>query len=249
MFNFFNTKKRTKHYSINQEGNDYIVGDIHGEFNSLEEKLLKIKFDPKKDRLFSVGDLTDRGSSSKDVTKWIDKKWFIPVKGNHEEMLIAVSKTIFTETAVNFYHNGGQWFFYLDKKTRNKIAKYYKTFPTAITVETEKGNVGIVHADCPTRTWGELIKILNSDNYLEIEKKCLWSRYRLKNSNEIIPDVRAVIVGHMKQENIKINGNIYLIDTGSGYKGGELTILDLKTLLPVTHPSMKDEDLHQELVI
>lgn len=233
MFNIFKNYPKTKYYKKNEKGKDYVVGDIHGEFLKLEEKLKSINFNPKTDRLFSVGDLTDRGSSSISVLDWINRKWFIPVKGNHEDMLIKVSKTIFTETAVSFYHNGGKWFFDIDKKKQKKIANYYKTFPTTITVDTINGPIGIVHADCPTPTWKLLNEFLNSKNFIDIEKKCLWSRERLRTEDQIIPDVRAVIIGHMKQEVIKKHGNVFFIDTGSGYTDGYLTILDLETLNPV----------------
>ena len=100
MLNIFKNYPKTKYYKKNEKGKDYVVGDIHGEFLKLEEKLKSINFNPKVDRLFSVGDLTDRGSSSISVLDWINRKWFIPVKGNHEDMLIKVSKTIFTETCL-----------------------------------------------------------------------------------------------------------------------------------------------------
>ena len=42
-------------------GRDLAVGDIHGYFSRLEQTLNQAGFDPARDRLFSVGDLTDRG--------------------------------------------------------------------------------------------------------------------------------------------------------------------------------------------
>jgi predicted phosphodiesterase len=47
--------------SENLNGNDYVVGDIHGTFWKLEALLKEIGFNYDKDRLFSVGDMIDRG--------------------------------------------------------------------------------------------------------------------------------------------------------------------------------------------
>lgn len=229
----FGGRKITKKYSLNTKGKDYVVGDIHGEFKQLEKKLDLIGFNENTDRLYSLGDLTDRGQHSKDVFEWMNKKWFYPIRGNHEELLISVNKSIFTEAAVVYYRNGGEWYFDLTKKEQKKVAKYYKSLPTAITVETNFGPVGLIHADCPVETWSFLNKLLNSSQSIDIERKCIWSRQRLHIHDQIIPDVRAIIIGHMKQDAMTQHGNFYLIDTGSGYENGHLTILDLETLKAV----------------
>ena len=48
-------------------GRDLVVGDVHGEFSTLEHALEALDFQPGKDRLFSVGDLIDRGPRSGDA--------------------------------------------------------------------------------------------------------------------------------------------------------------------------------------
>ncbi|MGB0713157.1 MAG: metallophosphoesterase, partial [Gammaproteobacteria bacterium] len=48
----------------NEVGRDLIVGDIHGEFIALKDRLDELEFVPGRDRLFSVGDLIDRGPNS-----------------------------------------------------------------------------------------------------------------------------------------------------------------------------------------
>lgn len=51
-------------FSKNNTGQDYVVGDIHGCYELLMTRLDAMKFDRKHDRLFSVGDLVDRGRDS-----------------------------------------------------------------------------------------------------------------------------------------------------------------------------------------
>src|SRR3546814_1255791 len=48
----------------NDIGRDFIVGDLHGCLDLLQAELTRIEFDRSKDRLFSVGDLVDRGPDS-----------------------------------------------------------------------------------------------------------------------------------------------------------------------------------------
>lgn len=69
----------------NERGRDFAVGDIHGHFSRLQESLDAMGFDPAADRLFSVGDLIDRGPESEESLAWIGKPWFYAVQGNHED--------------------------------------------------------------------------------------------------------------------------------------------------------------------
>jgi len=51
-------------FACNAVGRDFAVGDIHGCFSHLRRSLEAIGFDASVDRLFSVGDLIDRGPES-----------------------------------------------------------------------------------------------------------------------------------------------------------------------------------------
>ena len=56
-------------FAQNTVGRDFAVGDIHGCFTELQRGLEAIGFDPSTDRLFSVGDLVDRGSNAQAATR------------------------------------------------------------------------------------------------------------------------------------------------------------------------------------
>lgn len=75
-----------KRFEKNKEGRDFVIGDIHGCFDAVRAILGDVKFDESKDRLFSVGDLVDRGPDSIEAIDWIAKPWFHAVRGNHEQM-------------------------------------------------------------------------------------------------------------------------------------------------------------------
>jgi len=68
-------------------GNDYIVGDIHGNRECLDEVL---KIITPNDRLFIVGDLIDRGEDNLGVLARLREHPgnIFAVRGNHEQMVL-----------------------------------------------------------------------------------------------------------------------------------------------------------------
>ena len=54
------------------DGRDFVVGDVHGEFPTLEALLAQIGFAPERDRLFALGALVDRGPRSTDALAWME---------------------------------------------------------------------------------------------------------------------------------------------------------------------------------
>lgn len=60
-------------FALNTHGRDFAVGDTHGAFGALQRALEAIGFDAQKYRLFSVGDLVDRGPESHQVLVWLEK--------------------------------------------------------------------------------------------------------------------------------------------------------------------------------
>ena len=70
-------------------GRDLVIGDLHGEFDTLEHALETLGFQPARDRLFTVGDLIDRGPRSADALEWLETGRFAgSVRGNHEQVMI-----------------------------------------------------------------------------------------------------------------------------------------------------------------
>lgn len=72
----------------NIKGRDFIVGDLHGYTDSLEILMRHVDFNYDVDRLFSVGDLVDRGPNSEKALELLRNPWFYPVMGNHDKMLM-----------------------------------------------------------------------------------------------------------------------------------------------------------------
>ncbi|MFM0247799.1 metallophosphoesterase [Paraburkholderia sediminicola] len=80
--------KPVQHFPLNTKGRDFVVGDVHGCFTLLEAELKARNFDPVRDRLFSVGDLIDRGNESPDVLEAVHCHQIKAVRGNHEQGIL-----------------------------------------------------------------------------------------------------------------------------------------------------------------
>ncbi|SFV62131.1 serine/threonine protein phosphatase [hydrothermal vent metagenome] len=63
----------------------YIIGDIHGEYQTLLALLAKL---PKDAKLIFVGDLIDRGLHSREIIEYIRANKHQVVRGNHEQFMI-----------------------------------------------------------------------------------------------------------------------------------------------------------------
>lgn len=86
---FLTSQPTVTHHAVNTQGRDFIVGDLHGCRSMLDTLLEHVGFDGVKDRLFSVGDLVDRGPRSIECLDLLQEPWFYPVLGNHDAMLMA----------------------------------------------------------------------------------------------------------------------------------------------------------------
>lgn len=223
-------------FERNQHGRDWIVGDIHGHFNKLERQLRRAGFNPACDRLFSVGDLVDRGPDCDLVLDWLALPWFFPVQGNHEDMAIRWPNGHMP--AGNYMQNGGGWNIANPPELQREIAECLAVLPVAIELETDAGLVGIVHADCPADFWSDFVAVLGDERVSKNMRNAVidaaqWSRDRVDTGDaSIVSGVRAVVVGHTPHRQMRVLGNVHFIDT-FGWRDGEFTLLDAATLQPV----------------
>ena len=228
-----------KFFPINRAGRDFVVGDIHGMFTSLEELLQKISFNPKKDRVFSVGDMIDRGEESSRVAEFLDKPWFAAVMGNHESMLLDAR---ISERSRHCWiqYNGGEWWNQLSNQAQDEVYQKLSELPYLFEIKTAIGNVGIAHADLPSnKSWLEIIKALETDDHLK--NYILWSRKRHKKmrrtkTTDIVEGIKLVVMGHTPHKIPLSNENIIYIDTGATYRNDQQ--LSNLTLLQI-HPKIK----------
>lgn len=246
-----------KRYERNPLGRDVIVGDIHGHFTRLQQALDAYGFDPfKGDRLFSVGDLVDRGPESKDVLSWLAKPWFHAVQGNHEDMAIRWGKPDCLMDRGNYAANGGAWNIANTPEERAEFSHALRVLPVAFELETEHGLLGIVHASCPCASWAEFAEALrtgwvqtptglrNSKSVMDdLIDDAMWSRTRIQAMDDsMVEGVRAVVVGHTPMQRPTSLGNTIFIDTGGWHPhGAGFTLLDAATLRTTTIPNAAEK--------
>jgi serine/threonine protein phosphatase 1 len=204
----------------NTRGRDFAVGDLHGMFSHLEHALEALEFNPELDRLLSVGDLIDRGPESHRALEFLDKPWFHAVQGNHERLLLdseADADMACTWVALN----GGEWWRDLPRADQAKFRRRIRELPYLLEVETDLGQVGIVHADIPLElNWQDFVEKLASDERLR--DYAVWSRKRinLSEASGDVPPVEGidlVIMGHTPLQQAVHAANIYYLDTGAAY--------------------------------
>ena len=148
---------KTQYFKQNQNGRDFVVGDIHGCYDKLNEALKAVGFNTKEDRLFAVGDLVDRGLQNLDCIDLINQSWFHSVRGNHEEMLLKFAEGDFPADV--YIENGGGWFARLNNLPLQRyIIESIEALPYAIQIDTDEGIIGIVHAGVEGNNWQAFIE-------------------------------------------------------------------------------------------
>lgn len=215
-------------FEKNVSGNDYVVGDIHGCFSKLSNDLKSIGFDEKADRLFCVGDLIDRGPESDRFIEWLEKPWFHSVRGNHEQLLIGHYQGE-QSMAICHIQNGGEWYAewnLLGEEQRSKMYKYCLALPYLIEVETDRGTVGVMHADPGHyEEWGKFKEAIQSRDE-KAREACIWSRHFCQTKSKVlISGINQIYAGHTPDSIVRNYGNLAVIDTGACFKNGHFTIL------------------------
>lgn len=221
-------------FQKNADGIDFVVGDIHGRFDELLSALQEKGFNFEIDRLFSVGDLVDRGEQHKEVVELINEPWFYPVRGNHDQFIIdqfddeRVLLFRYREYSPKEIHVKleGKWFAELGEHQQQWFYHQLKDLPYLIEVETEKGRVGICHAGLPryVSDWNELVNQLHNR---DIREQVMRTR-RSPKEQKTITGIDLTVHGHTCFEGLHQNENAFFIDTFD--KTGSLTIIEILDL-------------------
>jgi serine/threonine protein phosphatase 1 len=147
----------------NCQGKDYIVGDLHGCYDLLQRVLGEVGFDTTCDRLFSVGDLIDRGPDSLRCLELLNEPWFYAVKGNHEDMMLEFFQSYRRDGHLDdlkdvnhtrFLWYGGTWvehYFQADKRCMtsafDRCLALAENMPMILIVGEGENRFHVIHAD------------------------------------------------------------------------------------------------------
>ena len=229
---------RYERWPANPSGRDYVVGDVHGCYRTLEEILRRERFDAACDRLFAVGDLINRGPHSAETTKWLATgRLSSSVLGNHDA---AVRESLLRAP----YHPRVGWLGTLDPAERIELAKALD-LPLGIELETAHGLVGIVHAGVVRRDWVETRRLIEDGNPYTIAHVLFGGRTPRwwGQPGTPIAGVELLVTGHAPLARAESDGYWHRIDTGAGLSHlNRLTLLEVtsrptrRITLPVTDP-------------
>lgn len=225
------TKPWSGRFSNPISGRRFVLGDIHGCYQTLRrmvEEVLKLEED---DTLYLLGDYIDRGPDSKGVLDYLMQLWMKadfsikPLQGNHERMLLnAVARG--EEAWQYWYGNGGwatlkQFGVKIPTDIPQEYIKFLSMMPTVLTTD----DYVLVHAGLH---FGVADPINDTPDYFR-----LWDR-----NYKVVPELignRALVVGHTMTDIHTIRNSLAThhikLDNGCCDKGhvgfGSLIALDL----------------------
>lgn len=210
------------------KGKLYAVGDIHGCYNLLMNRLNEIGFDFENDLLVAVGDLVDRGIQNIECVDLLNEDWFTSVRGNHEELCIQGMVSV---SAMQCHiSNGGEWFYNeLSPSDQERMVEQFKGLPIALEVNHNGKKYGFVHGHIEQNDWNEFANNQGVSAFRDPAQLAMWGRDRLDSDNlqyTHVKGIDAVIMGHTVTQKPCKRENCYWIDTGAVH-WGTMTILDL----------------------
>lgn len=219
----------------NSVGRDFVIGDIHGKYKELKRLMEEKGFDKAHDRLFCCGDFVNKGPESLKCLELLNRNWFFPVIGNHEEALIFA-----TLSDINYSEwesIGGGWLTKDELKTHEiqaLLSKLCQT-PRYITLNHSSGvKIGLCHAQPPTEDWNDVFE--NNLTCSQVERS-IWSHSRAASINftdsfTTIQNIDFTIHGHSAFERPTLLSNTLHIDTGEYRRSSRPSLINLDESLP-----------------
>lgn len=219
---------------------NFIVGDIHGRLDKLNNLLKEINFNKDADVIYFLGDYIDRGDNSKGVLDKIielcNHGCAKCILGNHDYNLIqatnhkrkTLSNLLFDQYVK--YEGSETWNSYnQNNEELYKHVSFLSELPLRRIVTNKYGTIfHLVHAGFNPN------KSINHQSLDDL----IWDRtlaemtYYQKSVNiQGIPNDSYIVMGHSYfSETPILFQNKILLDTGCGYKNGLLTAFDIDTM-------------------
>ena len=240
-------------------GRDFVFGDIHGCFATVEHALTALRYDPERDRLISLGDLVDYGPRAAEALEWMTDRFALTIRGNHEDMMLD-----WCVLGSRFSNEGGAWRRHwaanwvteeMDDDHGEAWQPILRELPYAATIElTGRSRVGLMHAYGPTWRehtqgheveWAELCEAI-ADPDTSNPWAAMWMRPRKRATTPDDPQlpqgvagVDYVLHGHDPgPEPAWTAKGTLCIDTGVHWPEpdfGHLTVAELQPVTPVLH--------------
>lgn len=221
----------------NTVGRDFIVGDIHGCTELFWRLYNEIGFDPGRDRMFSVGDLIDRGPDSQGALALLQQHWFYAVRGNHEQLMLDALVTMGQREIDLWFGNGGEWANVLPPDVLDGYAMAAAKLPIVISVGSGDSRFNVVHAEFAVLGDLEIDRgMLGHEQAID----ALWGRRIVRGRvPNRVERISTTYCGHTPVDEIRFEDGHVFIDTGACYPGlfntGRLTVVQHQPGAPLRH--------------
>ncbi len=221
----------------NPRGRDFVAGDVHGSFGLLREALHRVAFDHRRDRLFFVGDLVNRGSQCHEAAHWLSWPFVYGVRGNHEQSFIdwmAHERGDLREVDPAVLPGGPhhalmrRWTQSMSDADLKDMDRRFRQLPLAIEIEAADGRPPclVVHSDVPVGlTWRHFRHEVRKGSEFAMHY-ILFDRTRQSlRIDDVVSDVDRVFcghstyLGHVRDARL---GNVINLDTGTVYAQEEV---------------------------
>ena len=207
--------------------NSYIIGDVHGCYNTLLKLVAKL---PKGANLIFLGDLCDKGNFSKEVISFVKDNNYLAVKGNHELMMYRnIYKALQGQKQIwNTHKDYGGYKTVKSYQNSPSLLKEHIDWIDSLPTYLEIENYFITH--------GYALPYYKRKGIKNYEIAFLTNRKKSKKFQHEWEDVSSYniinIFGHCVFKEVKRGKNFIAIDTGCVYNG-KLTALSLKDLTTI----------------
>ena len=205
-----------------------LIGDIHGCYKEFKELLQKLEYNPKKDRLISLGDLVHKGPKSWKILEFFFENKLEVIMGNHDWYFLKFLKD------ENVTYKEGEKILKKCSIPKEDLVEWIDSFPFYI----EEDDFIAVHAafDTSKKKFSSTSKDnMISARYFNVNSHKMVSS-RKQSAKDFKPwyhvydnkklDDKITVFGHWAQPLPRIYKNFRCIDTGCCY-GGHLSCLIL----------------------
>ncbi len=233
-------------------GKIYIIGDVHGCYKTLCALIKRL---PKNARICFVGDLCDRGNSSKEVIEFVKLNDYDCVLGNHESFYIEGVENILEASRID--ENTTYW---LNRCGGEKTIESYKKdgildeitlkvhlnwisqlplYKEYKDIKTEDGRYLVVSHSHIYNKWEYRNSHENSIEYSDFTNTVLFSRYKNCDNEEIFN-----VFGHTPTSTPIMEKHKASIDLGCIYTNDEslenrLCALEFPTMKVITQENIE----------
>ena len=215
--------------------NTYVIGDVHGCYNTLLNLIKKL---PKDSDIVFVGDLCDRGRYSKEVIEFVSTNNYRCVKGNHEKYMINHLEDVLFGNKKDMDWLKSGWggtatvdsYKDKDKSFIQNHLTWMKSLPSFLLLDNKyfiTHGYGLPYFKRRESPYENVKHAIMSNRIDDSKYKFDWedtSNYDVIN-----------IFGHCKFDEVLIGENYYGIDTGCSY-GNKLTAIKIRSMDIIDEP-------------